>query len=165
MMHEDLAEPEQISRVPTRYLGGAPNTRPHRHSGLSGTMPHIPRGVTSEMDDVNATTSVASASTLRRRRLLAIFGRMMARFYERHERKWSIGRWNCIVCQQRIVAWAWVPSVIAGATTHALSEIGGAMHEACVSSSMWETVLHYERLARAGYACDLNSLQFGMKPR
>ncbi|HKD75138.1 MAG TPA: hypothetical protein VKB76_06560, partial [Ktedonobacterales bacterium] len=119
-----------------------------------------PRGVLAEAASPEDPAPITHHATLRRRRLLAIFARMMARFYEKHERKWSMGRWDCSVCRERIVAWAWVPQTPKDATTGALAEVTGAQHEACVSRSMWDVILHYERLSRAGYAQDINALRF-----
>src|SRR5579884_1588505 len=104
----DSESQEHHSRVPTHYLGGAPHAR-SRHNGLSGAIPRVPRGVLAEPVSPEETLLAAHHATLRRRRLLAIFARMMARFYERHERKWSMGRWDCSLCRERIIAWAWIP--------------------------------------------------------
>jgi hypothetical protein len=150
---------ERYSRVPTHYLGGTPNARARR-TGLSGAIPRVPRGVLAETATPEETTRAAHHATQRRRRLLAIFARMMARFYEKHERKWSMGRWDCSLCRERIVAWAWVPHSTANAAPGAIVEVTGAQHEACVSRSMWDVILHYERLSRAGYAQDINALRF-----
>lgn len=151
------------TRVPTRYLGGTPQTHARHSAGLSGALPHVPRSATI-CNDASGTANVATErATIRRRRLLAIFGRMMNRFYQSHERKWSMGRWNCQLCQQRIVAWAWMPQAIAGAA-EALVIVTNAMHESCANSSMWDVVLHHELLARAGYAHDVNALQFTQTP-
>jgi ribosomal protein L37AE/L43A len=108
------------------------HTTPRRRTGLSGALPRVPAVVDAAADQ-------AQRAVLRRRRLLAIFARMMARFHERHERRWSMGRWECAICHERINAWAWLPQ----------SSPGGALHEACVSRSMWDVVLHHERLAQA----------------
>jgi hypothetical protein len=94
---------------------------------------------------------LAHRATQRRRRLLAIFGRMMARFHDRHERHWSMGRWECSLCHCRIVAWAWLPV--------ALPEAAIALHEECVSRSMWDVVLYHERLIQRP---DASSVMMGM---
>jgi hypothetical protein len=138
--------PIDTTRVPTRYLGGAPDLRRCRHGGISGALPRVPRVVTSGPSGGDAAQwdalRAADRATQRRRRLLAVFGRMMARFYEHHERQWSMGRWECSLCRQRIVAWAWV--------SHLAADGVRAMHEACVSSRMWEAVIYHEQMVRAG---------------
>jgi ribosomal protein L37AE/L43A len=107
-------------------------TTPRHRTGLSGALPRVPAVVDAAADQ-------AQRAVVRRRRLLAIFARMMARFHERHDRRWSMGRWECAICHQRISAWAWLPQ----------SPPGGALHEECVSRSMWDVVLHHERMAQA----------------
>jgi len=128
------------SPVPTRYLDGAATLHSRRQSGLSGALPRVPRttDMLPPLDDAAALST--HRATHRRRRLLAIFGRMMARFYDRHERRWSMGRWACSLCQRRIVAWAWLPDV--------LTAEPAALHEECISRSMWEMVLYHEWFAR-----------------
>jgi ribosomal protein L37AE/L43A len=151
-------EGEIATRIPTRYLGGVPDSRYHRRSGLSGPITRIPRSATLVETSPNASYpnlhDTEQQAVVRRRRLLSIFGRMMARFYEQHERRWSMGRWECQLCQRRIVAWAWAP----------LADSTAVMHEACVNRSMWDVVIYYERLAQAGYAQDLNNLRFSIAP-
>lgn len=143
---------DSASRVPSRLLSGMPGTYARRHPGLSGAIPHAPR-FTTPIAQPGGIALGASAeqhrATLRRRRLLAIFARMMAHFYDRHERRLSMGRYECSVCRQRIVAWAWLPRFVSQAA---------AMHEACVSRSMWEVVLYHEHLVRVGYAPDIGGL-------
>lgn len=68
---------------------------------------------------------------------------MMARFYERHTRRLSVGRWECTLCRRRIVAWAWH-----SAPEHPVDEI---VHEACVSRSVWDMVLSYEYMVNSGF--------------
>ncbi len=147
-------DPSDTSRIPTRYLGGAPDLRTHLRGGVSGAMPRVALAETVSDDAQAAVLLAADRATRRRRRLLAIFGRLMARFYERHERRWSMGRWDCSCCRRRIVAWAWVP--------HTVAEAASAMHEGCVSSRMWEVVLRHERLTRAGLMPQSGTRQFGM---
>jgi hypothetical protein len=147
----------RASHVPTRYLGGAPRTAHTRRTGFSGTLPRVPV-VTYHVAETPPPSDEAGLqsqrATLRRRRLLAIFSRMMARFHERHERHWSMGRWECLLCHRRIVAWAWLP--------HSLPDESKALHEECVSRSMWDVVLYHERLARVGAPAQEIPLSFGM---
>ncbi len=124
------------SRVPTHVLGDPPPWVPRR--GYSGPLPRVPQPVAVETPEEARERRI----TTRRRRLLAIFGRMMARFHEHHERRWSMGRWQCLVCHRRIVAWAWLPA----------RHDDGALHEECISRSMWDLVLTYEYLAMQGRA-------------
>ena len=137
----------RASHIPTRYLGGASRTPSTRRTGYSGTIPRVPtvsRSLGDAPPRADEAAVLAQRATLRRRRLLAIFSRMMARFHERHERHWSMGRWECLLCHRRIMAWAWLP--------HSIPDETKALHEECVSRSMWDVVLHHERLARAGSA-------------
>jgi hypothetical protein len=136
---EATARVYRASRVPTQYLGGTTHAhQARRRAGLSGALPRVPAVVA---DAAEQAAWQAFRATQRRRRLLAIFARMMARFHERHERHWSMGRWECVMCHKRIAAWAWLP--------HGMVETATALHEECVSRSMWDMVLHHERLARA----------------
>lgn len=142
-MDQPIDENDHImrqSRIPTRYLGGT--RTPSRRTGVSHTIPQPPRMPMLYEGDLAADAWEAQRATQRRRRLLAIFGRMMARFYDRHQRHWSMGRWDCAFCQRRIAAWAWTPVEVA-----ITAPTVGAMHEACVSRSMWEVVLHHEQIA------------------
>ncbi len=122
----------RASRVPTHYLGGTP-THARRRGGLSGALPRVPHA-----DDA---ALLAFRATQHRRRLLAIFARMMARFHEQHERRWSMGRWECGICRRHIPAWAWLPRL-----PHAPPQ---ALHEECVSRAMWDVILHHEISVRA----------------
>jgi len=126
------------SRVPTHYLGATP-THARRRTGLSGALPRVPAIVVDRAADEAAL--LAFHATQRRRRLLAIFARMMARFHEQHERRWSMGRWECAICHRHIPAWAWLPRVPHGPPQ--------ALHEECVSRAMWDVVLHHELGTRA----------------
>jgi hypothetical protein len=144
------ADRESTSRIPTHYLGNSPQWR-ERQSRYSGALPRVSRPLLFENEDPNVSHQ---QSTLYRRRLLAIFGRMMARFYEHHKRRWSMGRWNCQICRHRIVSWGWVPDD---------NQIA-IMHETCVNRSMWDIVIYYERLVRAGYAPEIPHLRFNFTP-
>jgi hypothetical protein len=147
----------RASHVPTRYLGGTPRTHHTRRTGFSGTLPRVPivtHPVAEPPPPHDEAGLQAQRATLRRRRLLAIFSRMMARFHERHERHWSMGRWECLLCHRRIVAWAWLPL--------SLPDESKALHEECVSRSMWDVVLHHERIARVGAPAQEIPLAFGM---
>ncbi len=124
------------SRTPTRLLGRTKPGITRRHH--SGMVPRIPRDSLYGAAEANR-----QLATRRRRWLLSIFGRMMARFYERHERHLSAGRLECTLCHRRIVTWAWI------STSLVQVEI---VHEDCINRSMWEVVLQYEHLVRAGYA-------------
>lgn len=138
---EAAATAFRATRTPTHYLGGAPRSQGQHRSGFSGTLPRLPSIVTAPDETAHGATQAilgAHRATLRRRRLLAIFGRMMARFHERHTRHWSMGRWECTVCHRRIVAWAWLPQ--------SLPETSFALHEECANRSMWEIVLRHERI-------------------
>lgn len=132
--HGPAAATARVYRAAQRMaaLGSPTPTVPRRRTGLSGALPRVPAMVDAAADQ-------AQRAVVRRRRLLAIFARMMARFHERHERRWSMGRWECAICHERISAWAWLPQTVPG----------GALHEACVSRSMWDVVLHHERMAQA----------------
>jgi hypothetical protein len=137
---EATAHVHHASRMPTRYLGGTTRAQQaRRRTGLSGALPRVPAVLASDANEQAAW--MAFRATQRRRRLLAIFARMMARFHERHERHWSMGRWDCAMCHKRIAAWAWLPLDLATGSL--------ALHEECVSHSMWDVVLHHERLAHA----------------
>lgn len=131
------------SRIPTRRLGST-LTPSRRRTGLSHPLPQPPRVPMPYAGEAAVDAWEAQRATQRRRRLLAIFGRMMARFYDRHQRHWSMGRWDCAFCQRRIAAWAWAP-----VTAEITPDLVGAMHEDCVSRSMWEVVLHHEQVAQA----------------
>ena len=128
------------SRVPTRLLDQPSVSR--RPNGLSGALPQIPRTRFARPIAEGDGTAQRVEATRRRRWLLAIFGRMMARFYELHERRLSAGRALCTMCHHRIVAWAW----------HALpgAEVEEIVHERCISHSVWEMVLYYEYLVNSG---------------
>jgi hypothetical protein len=153
---QPTAQRFHTSHIPTRYLGGAPRATGTRRTGFSGTLPRVPI-VTHPIADsaplCDEAGVLAHRATQRRRRLLAIFSRMMARFHERHERHWSMGRWECLLCHRRIVAWAWLPL--------SLPDESKALHEECVSRSMWDVVLHHERMARAGTPTYERPLVFG----
>lgn len=146
------------SRIPTRYLGGT-LTPSRRRTGLSHLLPQPLRVPMPYAGDPAADAWEAQRATQRRRRLLAIFGRMMARFYDRHQRHWSMGRWDCAFCQRRIAAWAWLP--VADAST---TQTVGAMHEACVSRAMWEVVLHHEQIASRPGTVIPDAEFFGVPP-
>ncbi len=92
------------------------------------------------VEDLAPTESLA---TRRRRWLLAMFGRMMARFYTQHQRKLSLGRWSCRVCHRRIFAWGW------RATPPAT--VDEVVHDACVSRSIWDIVQYYDYLVQQGF--------------
>jgi len=145
---------QSASRIPTRYLNNRTPTGPHgRNSGLSGSFTRVPpSALVPQPDEVHFEDPelIAHRAILRRRRLLSVFGRMMARFYNQHQRHWSLGQRECHLCKQRIIGWCWSPQPTA---TH-------YMHEECISRSMWDIVIYYEQLARAGYAQDINSLNF-----
>ena len=140
---EAAAHAAHTSRIPTHYLGGPARAQSRPCAGFSGTLPRLPSLSSAGDEAERAAEAVLTAhrATQRRRRLLAIFGRMMARFHERHERRWSMGRWECSLCRHRIMAWAWLPRELPGVPL--------ALHEECVSRSMWDVVLHHERAARA----------------
>ncbi len=134
-VQSDTGERQHRSRTVQRTIRLDRQTRPYERgrSGLTGARPRIPRALGLEE---------AEPATRRRRWLLAIFGQMMARFYEGHARRLSAGRWACSICQRRIVAWAWC------ADAQPAPEI---VHEDCVSRSVWEMVLYYDYLGRSGY--------------
>jgi hypothetical protein len=123
----------RASRMPTHYRGEAP-TRARRRAGLSGALPHVPAVVVDPVAEAAALRALRA--TQRRRRRLAIFARMMARFHEQHERRWSMGRWECAICHRLIPAWAWLPRMP--------QDTPQALHEECVSRSMWDIVLRHE---------------------
>src|SRR5271165_4559274 len=76
------------ARIPTRLLGRTRSGLTRRRD--TGMIPRLPR------DTVYGSAEANRQHAIRRRRwLLAIFGRMMARFYERHERHFSAGRLEC----------------------------------------------------------------------
>lgn len=127
------------SLAPTRRLDRPPAS-PAAGYGLSGALPRIPRTSTTAPD----VPADARQHIQRRRRLLAIFARLMDRFYAQHERRLSAGRFDCTLCRRRILAWAWAAPLA-----------GEFVHEACVSRSVWHVVLAYERAAAAGYAPDV----------
>src|SRR6185437_10083743 len=78
---EATAHVHHASRMPTRYLGGTTRAQQaRRRTGLSGALPRVPAVLASDANEQAAW--MAFRATQRRRRLLAIFARMMARFHE-----------------------------------------------------------------------------------
>ncbi len=132
-------ESDSISYFPTRRIQPyaahfQPQRRNTRHTR---SHKHNSRLLFPEHD-----TLLAKQAAFQRRRLLSIFGRMMARFYELHERRLSMGRWKCSFCGKQILAWCWVRA------ENELSEFR-SMHEECVNRSTWEMVLRYDYLERS----------------